>query len=66
MDKENEKKWNFEAGTVEEALEIALKELKMTREEIDVQVVSEEKKGLFGMDGAALAKIVVRKKEEKK
>lgn len=62
MEKENGKKWTFEAGTVEEAIELALKELNLSREKVDVKIVSEEKRGLFGMDGAAPAKIVVRKK----
>ncbi len=63
MDKELNKKWTFEAGKVEEAIEIALKKLCCSREDIQVEVVSEEKKGLFGMDGAEPAKIVVRKKQ---
>ncbi len=53
-----------EAKTVEEAIEKALEILKVDRTEIDVQVLSEEKKGLFGMEGGKLAKIqVVLKKK---
>ena len=53
------KKWNFEAKTVEDAIEKALRKLECSREEVDVKVVSEEKKGLFGMEGAKPAKIKV-------
>ena len=58
------KKWNFEAQTVDKALEKALKELNCSREDIDFKVVSEEKRGLFGMDGADPAKIVVTLKKK--
>lgn len=47
----------IEAKTVEEAIEKALGILKVAREDIEVQVLSEEKKGLFGMEGARRAKI---------
>ena len=43
--------------TVEEAIKKALKILKVSRDKIDIKVVSEEKKGLFGMEGAKPAKI---------
>ncbi|MFC1709736.1 Jag N-terminal domain-containing protein [Candidatus Omnitrophota bacterium] len=46
-----------EAKTVHEAIEKALEILKVAREDIEVSVLSEEKKGLFGMEGAKLAKI---------
>lgn len=60
MNKESRKKWTFEAGSVDEAVAIALKDLGVSREQIDVVVVSEEKRGLFGMSGAEPAKIVVQ------
>lgn len=66
MTKNLGKKWNFEAGTVEEAIEKALDVLECAREEIGVEVVSEEKRGLFGMDGAEPAKIIVRLKSKEK
>lgn len=47
----------IEAKTVEEAIEKALAYFKVTREAIEVVVLSEEQKGLFGMQGAKLAKI---------
>ena len=48
-----------EAKTVEEAIKKALDILKVAREDIEVSVLSEEKKGLFGMEGAKRAKIRV-------
>ena len=52
----------FEGRTVEEAINRAMEELGVSRKEIDVKIVSEEKKGLFGMEGEKLAKITVTKK----
>lgn len=49
----------FEGITVEEAIKKALQELKVTREKVKIEVVSEEQKGLFGMAGAKPAKIRV-------
>lgn len=64
MNKKTQKKWTFQASTVEEAIAKATTKLKCTRDAICVKVVSEEKRGLFGMEGAALAKIVVFLKRE--
>lgn len=47
----------IEAKTVEEAIKKALEILKVPRDSIEVQVLSEEKKGLYGMEGAKRAKI---------
>lgn len=49
--------------TVEEAIQKALKELNVGRDSVVVKVVSEEKKGLFGMEGEKPAKIIVSLKE---
>lgn len=49
----------FEGSTVEEAIKKALKELKLSRDKVKVEVLSEEEKGLFGMAGAKPAKIRV-------
>ena len=49
----------IEGKTVEEAIKKALKELKVSRDKVKIQVLSEEKKGLFGMPGAKPAKIRV-------
>jgi spoIIIJ-associated protein len=58
-----EKMFEFQGSTVEEAIKKAMKELSVSRDEIDVKVVCEEKRGLFGMAGAKLAKIKVSKKK---
>ena len=58
----NEKKNNtieIEGATVEEAIQKAMKKLSVSRDRMDVKVVCEEKKGLFGMEGAKPAKIKV-------
>lgn len=56
------KKVNYvevEGKTVEEAIEKALKELKLPRKRVKIESLSEEKKGLFGMAGAKPAKVRV-------
>ena len=62
--KENEKYIEFEGKTVEEAIKKAVEALNVAREGIKVKVVCEEKRGLFGMDGAKPAKIKVILKEK--
>lgn len=49
----------YEGGTVEDAINKAVRELRLKRDQIDIKVVCEEKRGLFGMQGAKLAKIKV-------
>ncbi len=49
----------IEGNTVEEAIEKALAELKLSRKNVKIQVLAEEKKGLFGMPGAKPAKVRV-------
>lgn len=46
-----------EGRTVEEAIQKALKRLNSTRDNVNIKVVCEEKKGLFGMEGAKSAKV---------
>lgn len=46
-----------EGNTVEEAIKKALQELKLPRDKVKIEVLVEEKKGLFGMPGAKPAKI---------
>jgi len=53
-----------EAITIEEAIRKALKELHVQKKEIQVEVLKEEQKGLFGMKGRELAKIRVTLKEK--
>lgn len=48
-----------EGKTVEEAIKKALKALKLPRDKVKIEVLSEEEKGLFGMPGAKPAKVRV-------
>ena len=48
-----------EGSTVEDAIKKATEILGVSRDEIFVKVVCEEKKGLFGMEGEKPAKIKV-------
>lgn len=55
-----------EGSTVEEAIKKAAETLSVSRDEIVVKVVCEEKRGLFGMEGEKPAKIRVTLKPKKK
>ena len=55
-----------EGGTVEEAIKKAAEIFNVSRDEISVKVVCEEKRGLFGMEGEKPAKIRVSLKAKKK
>jgi spoIIIJ-associated protein len=48
-----------EGKTVAEAVKKALRELKVPRDKVKIEVLSDEEKGLFGMPGAKPAKIRV-------
>ena len=48
-----------EEKTVAEAIKKALKELKLRRSQVKIEILCEEEKGLFGMEGAKPAKIRV-------
>ena len=50
--------------TVEEALNHALNELKLTKDKVDVEIIDEGSKGLFNLIGTKPAKIKVTKKPE--
>lgn len=52
-------------ATSEEAIELALKKLGKTREQVDIQVLQEGKKGFLGI-GTRSAHVIVRVKEEPK
>ena len=57
----------FEGRTVEKAVDAALKELDIPREELDYSVVSKGSQGLFGLFGVKKAKIsVISKKRDAK
>tara|TARA_B100000315_G_C14516551_1_gene559446 strand:- start:392 stop:580 length:189 start_codon:yes stop_codon:yes gene_type:complete len=47
----------IEAKTTKEAIKIALKKLNVTKNDVEIKILREEHKGLFGMEGAELAKI---------
>lgn len=49
----------FYGKTVDLAIKKAVKQLNVPRETLDIKIVSEEKKGLFGMQGEKPAKIIV-------
>lgn len=66
MDENFQKCIEVEGSTVQDAIKKAMKMLKLSRDEITVKIVSEEKKGLFGMEGAKPAKIMVGLKEKRK
>ncbi len=53
-----------EGKTTKEAIAIALKKLRVTKDKVEIKVLSEEHKGLFGMNGHKLAKIKVTLKSE--
>jgi len=48
-----------EGSTLEEAIKKALQQLNLPRGKVNIKVLSEEKKGLFGMPGAKPAKVRV-------
>lgn len=50
-----------EGKTVQEAIDLALKELNVTRNEVKIEILDEGNKGLFGMIGSKLAKVRVTK-----
>ena len=56
---DNLKSIDVEGATVEDAIKKALEILGVSRDEVNVKVVCEEQKGLFGMEGAKTAKIKV-------
>lgn len=64
MQKESNHIFEFDGSTVDDAIKKALDELKVKREDVLVKIVSEEKKGLFGMEGEKPAKIKVSLKEK--
>jgi spoIIIJ-associated protein len=52
-------KLEIEGKTVEEAVKIGLGELKVSRDQVKIEILCDEEKGLFGMPGAKMAKIRV-------
>ena len=58
------KKYEASARTVEEAIELGLKELGVSIGDVEVQVLEEGSKGLFGLFGSRLAKVSLTVKDE--
>ncbi|MFH0762969.1 MAG: Jag N-terminal domain-containing protein [Candidatus Omnitrophota bacterium] len=56
----------IEGKSVEDAVRKALKELRLPRSKAKIEVLSEEERGLFGMEGAKPAKVRVSMIEGKK
>lgn len=54
-----------EGSSVEEAVKKALKELKLPRKKVKIEVLSEGVQGLFGMPGAKPARVRVSMIQEK-
>ncbi len=68
MAETNENKFSeieVEAVTIEEAIRKALKTLNAKKSDVTIKILKEEHKGLFGMQGAELAKIKVTIKASK-
>lgn len=55
-----------EGGTAEEAIKKAAEIFNVSRDDISVKVVCEEKRGLFGMEGEKPAKIRASLRAKKK
>jgi len=49
----------IEGKTVEDAIKLALEQLKLPRNKVKIEILSEGEKGLFGMPGVKLAKVRV-------
>ena len=58
------KSYEASAKTVEEAIELGLQELGASIGDVDVQVLEEGSKGLFGLFGSRMAKVRLTVKEE--
>ena len=59
------KEIEVEAKSPQEAISIALKKLGVKRNEVEVKILNEENKGLFGMEGSKKARIKVIMKGRK-
>ncbi|MBI3601806.1 MAG: Jag N-terminal domain-containing protein [Candidatus Omnitrophica bacterium] len=59
LNSHNNTEAEFEGNTVEEAISKAERTLGLLRENMEIKIVCEEKRGLFGMVGSKQAKIRV-------
>ena len=46
-----------EGKTVKEAIKKALQQLRLPLKKVNIEIITEEQKGLFGMPGAKMAKV---------
>lgn len=51
------------AKTVDEAVELCLKELNASKEQVEIEIIDQPSKGIFGLIGGRLAKVKVTMKE---
>lgn len=54
------------AKTIDEAIEHALKELNATRDQVEIEVLEQPSKGIFGLIGTRMAKVKLTMKEQPK
>lgn len=59
MSTHHNKDLEFEASTIEKAIELAVKQTGVSKDRLEIKIVCEESRGLFGMQGAKSAKIKV-------
>jgi len=60
MSKESKQEFSeFEGNTLDEAINEAVLKLGIPKSGLEIKVVCEEKRGLFGMEGSKMAKIKV-------
>ena len=59
------KSMEVEGKTTKDAIDIALKKLRVSKDRVQIQILAEEHKGLFGMNGHKNAKVRVTLKDEK-
>ena len=58
----NQSSIEIEGKTVEAAIKSALKKLNLSRNQVEIEILSEGEKGLFGMSGVRPAKVRVSPK----
>ncbi len=54
----------IEGKTIDEAIQKGLKELDLTRDQVDVKILNEGSSGLFGLMGAKPSKVKLQKKQD--
>jgi len=58
------KEIEVEAGSAKEAIKVALKKLGVKKNEVEIKILEEETKGLFGMKGSKGARVKVTMKRK--